>query len=62
MGSRAVDGNRFLESNLLRFQEPILGYVKVPRIDEAFDSRNLLPLTALDPEFEKKLNTRYQIS
>ena len=26
-----------------------LGYVKVPRIEEAFDSRNLLPSTALDP-------------
>ena len=26
-----------------------LGYIKVPRIVEAFDSRNLLPSTALDP-------------
>ena len=26
-----------------------LGYIKVPRIEEAFDSRNLLPSTALDP-------------
>ena len=32
---------------LPRFQEPILGQVKVPRIEEAFDSRNFLPSTAL---------------
>ena len=34
------------------FQETILSqvsYVKVPRIEEAFDSRNLLPSTSLDP-------------
>ena len=42
-------------SNLMlpRFQEPVLvslGYVKVPRIEEEFDSRNLLPSTALDPK------------
>ena len=41
---------------LPRFQEPILdyvrlGYIKFPRIEEAFDSRNLLPSTALDPTF-----------
>ena len=35
-GSSAVDGKR-------------LGYVKVPRIEEAFYSRNLLPSPALDP-------------
>ena len=51
MGSRAVDGKRFLESNAssipgIYFR---LGWVKVPRIEEAFDSRNLLPSTALDP-------------
>ena len=28
-----------------------LGYVKVPKIEEAFDSRNLLPSTAPDPNF-----------
>ena len=27
----------------------MLGYVKVPRIEESFDLRNLLPSTALDP-------------
>ena len=27
-----------------------LGYVKVPRMEKAFDSRNLLPSTALDPK------------
>ena len=33
-----------------RFQEPISGYkVKVSRIEEAYDSMNLLPSTALDP-------------
>ena len=26
----------------------MLGYIKVPRIEEAFDWRNLLPSTALD--------------
>ena len=36
------------------FQEPILGLVKVPRIEEAFDSRNLLPSTALDPKYDIK--------
>ena len=28
----------------------MIGYVKVLRIEEAFDSRNLLPSTALDPK------------
>ena len=45
-GSRAVDGKRFLESNVLpRFQEPKvrLGYVKVPRIEELINKRNLIP-------------------
>ena len=32
-----------------------LGYVKVPRIEEAFDSRNLLPSTALDPEILREI-------
>ena len=54
MGSRAVDGKRFLESNASPIPETYfrLGYVKVPRIEEAFDSRNLLPSTALDPDFD----------
>ena len=34
---------------LPQFQKPILGYVKVLRIKEAFVLRNLLPSTALDP-------------
>ena len=34
---------------LPRFQEPRLGYAKVPRIEEAIGSKNLLPSTALDP-------------
>ena len=33
-GSRAVHGKRFLESNASSTR---LGYVKVPRIEEAFD-------------------------
>ena len=49
--SMAVDGKRFLELNASSiFQEPILGLVKVPRIEESFDSRNLyrqLPLIGL---------------
>ena len=50
-GSRAVDGKKFLESNASSIAETYfrLGYVKVPRIEESFDSRNLLPSTALDP-------------
>ena len=36
---------------LPRYKETIFG--QVPRIEEAFDSRNLLPSTALDPK--KKL-------
>ena len=32
---------RFLESNAFSIQ----GYVKVPKIEEALDSRNLLPIT-----------------
>ena len=40
---------RFLNSrNLFQVR---LGYVKVPQIEEAFDSRNLLPSTALVPFF-----------
>ena len=35
---------------LPRLQEPILGKVKVHRIEEAFDSRNLLTSSALDQE------------
>ena len=35
---------------LPRFQGSILGYVKVPGIEEAFDSRNLSPSTAHDPK------------
>ena len=50
-----------------RFKEPflgwVIGYVKVPRIEEAFDSRNLLPSTALDPNFVtcgNRLHLEYQ--
>ena len=48
--SRGVDVKRFLESNASSIPETFfrLGYVNVPRIEEAFDSRNLLPSTALD--------------
>ena len=51
MGSRAVDSKRFLESNASSISGTYfrLGYIKVPRIEEAIDSRNLLPSTALDP-------------
>ena len=50
-GSSAVDGKRFLESNAFSIRRTYfrLGYDKVPRIEEAFDSRNLLPSTVLDP-------------
>ena len=45
----AVDGKRFLESNASSIPETYfrLGQIKVPRIEEVFDSRNLLPSTAL---------------
>jgi hypothetical protein len=36
---------------LPRFKEPILGEVKVPRIEKDLDLRNLLLSTALDPSF-----------
>ena len=51
-GSRAVDGKMFLESNASSIPGTYfrLGYIKVPRIEEAFDSRNLLPSNALDPK------------
>ena len=51
--SRAGDDKRFLESNASSIPGIYfsLGYVKVPRIEKAFDSRNLLPPTALDPTF-----------
>ena len=48
-GQLTVKGslNRMLDSrNLFKVR---LGYVKVTRIEEAFDSRNLLPSTVLDP-------------
>ena len=48
---KAVDGKRFLESNAFSIPGTYfrLGYVKVPRFEEALDSRNRLPLTALFP-------------
>ena len=51
MGSRAVDSKRFLESNASSVSGNYfrLGYLKVPRIEEAFDSRNLLPSSTFDP-------------
>ena len=49
MGSRAVDGKRFLESNASSIPGTYFRLGKVPRIEEAFNSRNLLPSTALDP-------------
>ena len=54
-GSSAGDGKRFLESNSSSIPGTYfkLGYVKVSRIEEAFDSRSLLPLTALDPIFHQ---------
>ena len=36
-----------------------LGYVKVPWIEEAFDSRNRLPSTALDPEYLPSIVTAW---
>ena len=50
-GSSAVDGKRLLESNAFSIRGTYfrLGCVKVPRIEKAFDSRNLLPSTALGP-------------
>ena len=49
--SSAVVGKMFLESNASSIRGTYfrLGYAKVPRIEEAFDSRNLLLSTALDP-------------
>ena len=39
----------------------MLGYVKVPRIEGAFDPRNLLPSTALDPNIvETKIKVLYK--
>ena len=48
-GSSAVDdkSEEALDSRNLFYAR--LGNVKVPRIKKAFDSRNLLPSTALDP-------------
>ena len=43
---------------LPRFQEPILGYVKVSRIEKAFDSRNLLLSTALDTRIVKHIRKK----
>ena len=53
IGSRAVDGKRFLESNVSSNPGTYcrLGKVKVPKIEKAFDSRNFLPSTALDQNF-----------
>jgi hypothetical protein len=53
IGSSAVDGKRLFDSNTSSIPGTYfrLGYVKVPRIEEAFDSRNLLPSTALDPKY-----------
>ena len=44
---------RFLESNASSIRGTFfsLGYVKVPRIEEAFDSKHLLPSTTLEPTF-----------
>ena len=52
LGSRAIDGKRFPESNASSIPGTYfrLGYVEVSKIEEAFDSRNLLPSTALDPK------------
>ena len=41
------------------FLDSRLGYVKVPRIEEAFGSRNLLPSTALDLKFYVKINLAF---
>ena len=51
-GSRAVDGKMFLESNASSISGTYfrLSCGKVPRIEEAFDSRNLLPSTAFYPK------------
>ena len=35
-----------------QFEEPILGNVKVPRIESFLDSRNLSPSTAFDPDID----------
>ena len=57
----AVDGKRFLESNASSIPGTYfrLGYVKVPRIEEAFYLRNLLPSTALCPIFLKLNHPKY---
>ena len=51
IGSRAVDGKRFLKTNTSLITGTYFrsGLVKVPSIKEAFYSRNLLPSTALEP-------------
>ena len=56
LGQEQLTVKNSLNQMLSRFQEPILGQGKVPRIEKAFDSRNLLPSTALDPKiFPKSL-------
>ena len=52
-GSSAVHDKMFLESRSSSIPGTHfrLGYVKVPRIEEALDSRNILLPTAPDPVF-----------
>ena len=54
LGSSAVYGKR----NLFYAR---LGYVKVPRSEEAFDSRILLLSTAFDPTFVLDNRVHYEI-
>ena len=51
LGSRAVDRERFLQSNASSILGTLtkLNLKYVPGIEEAFNWRNLLPSTALDP-------------
>ena len=65
IGSSAVDGKKFLESNASSIPGTYfrLGYVMVPRIEEAFDPTNLLPSTALDPQkLSKQLKNDFLIT
>ena len=51
IGSSAVNDKMFLESRVSQIPGTYfkLGQVKVPRIQEALDSRNILSSTSLDP-------------
>ena len=59
MGLGAVDGKRFLESNAFSIPGTYFRLGYDTRIEEVFDSRNLLPSTALDPKSVTSLLSSY---